>query len=261
MRGYLSAPGGDGGQIKIESRAELYRDPGETEEVFVETSGRAVSLGVSDVTVSRKKGDDAPIVVEPGAEYMEIHNEGNTNGVTVRTREEEMEVETGRLASIRRDAELSIGFNTELQLIVEREAKVEQNVVNEGDFDGDIVFGDQQNVDNRTNVGDDNVINRTDIGGDEPAEVGDDNVANRSTVGGDTASGDNTADGDTQDVQFCIECGTELPAEAVACYACGTSLEATAADTGPSSTETQQFCERHQRTYTDGVCPECRQER
>jgi hypothetical protein len=262
MKGYLSVAGTDSGRVRIDSRAKVYRDPADSEEIIVETDKKAIGLGVSDVTVSRKKGGEAPIVIEPSSEFIEVQNVGNTNGLTVKTRDDETEVEEGHLANVRRDAELSIGFNTELQLIVEREAKVEQNVVNHGE--GDVVLGDQRNIDNSTTVGDDNVINRTDIGGNDPADVGDDNVINRSEVGGNGANGDISSDhtsDDEQDTQFCTECGTELPAEAVACFACGKSLEVTRVDAETSATETRQFCEHHERTYTGSACPECGPER
>jgi hypothetical protein len=250
MKGYLSPLGTEGGSVKVESRTEIYRSSDDTEEILVETGGRTLSTGVSDVTVSRKKGGEAPIVIEPGREFIGIRNAGNANGITVRTRDEETEVEEGHLVNVSRDAELVLGFNAAFELVVERDARVE--VVNQGD--GDVVLGDQRNVDNSTTVGDDNVVNRSDIGGDEPGsgEIGDDNVVNRSRVGGDDRALEGEATGD--DTRFCTECGTELPAGAVACFACGAPLE----PDGGAEGETRGYCERHQRTYSGETCPVCR---
>jgi hypothetical protein len=252
MKGYLSVQRDDGGTVEIESRATIYRSAGDSEEILLETNGRTVGLGVSDVTVSRKKGGQAPVVIEPSEEFIRIKNEGNANGITVRTQEEETEVEEGYVANISRDAVFSLGFNAEFRLIVERDARVEQHVVNKGD--GDVVFGDQQNVDNSTSVGDDNVLNRSEVGGSEAAEIGDDNVLNRSSTGG---SAEDSSPGTTSDdeTQFCTECGTELPAGAVACFACGKSLK-----TDGGSAETRGYCKRHERTYTGETCPTCRDE-
>lgn len=98
---------------------------------------------------------------------------------------------------VERDATITVGLQTELELVVERAPDV-TNVYHEGS--GDVVAGDVTTVDRSTTVND-SVVNRSDIsadgrdGADGSADSGPttvtDSVVNRSTVGGaDDASGD-----------------------------------------------------------------------
>ena len=267
MRGYVSVDKSGQGQIPVDTRTEIYRDPGESERILAETDNQTIPLGVADVTVSRKKGDQAPVVIRPQSEFIEIRNNGNSNGVTVVSDGTTNDVAEGRVETVTRDAKISIGYQTELQLTIEREAKVEQNVVNKGE--GDVIMGD--NIDRSTSVGDDNVINRSDIGGQGSATVGDDNVVNRSDVGGpdraeqpssrraaaDGQGGASAAESESA-TQFCISCGTEIPTQVRYCPSCGHELEATGSSTDQQHTsDTQKFCEQHQRTYAGEHCPDC----
>ncbi|OVE82826.1 zinc ribbon domain-containing protein [Natronolimnobius baerhuensis] len=243
----------------------MYRDPERGEQVVAEVDGKVVPLGVADITVSRKKGDTAPVAFKPREERIEIHNNGNSNGITVTSKGMEREVANGRIETVSSDATISIGYQTTLQLTTERDAKF----VNTGD--GKIVVGE----DNSTTVGDDNVFNRTDIGGEEPAEVGDDNVFNRSSIGSesnpsDTISVNNQtstpepqpgSEETTSDTQFCIKCGSEISATALYCPNCGYDLGSNqpsepGGDTAPSETATKQFCQVHDLAYED-ACPHC----
>lgn len=264
MRGYVSVDSAEKGQIPVESRTEIYRDPGDTERILAETDGERIPLGVADVTVSRKKGSTAPVVIEPRDGKIEVRNNGNSNGVTVVSQGIERDVPEGHVETLDSDATIAIGYQTELQLRAEREAKVEQNVVHRGQ--GDVVMGDS--VDRSTTVGDDNVINRSDIGGDQPADVGDDNVINDSDVGGSGPSGTDSGSGGSQpagpdsgsagsngDTQYCINCGTQVAVTAAFCPSCGQNLGVeSGAETGG---DTQQFCQRHDLAYSGDVCPEC----
>lgn len=265
MKGYVSVDKSDQGQIPIDSSTEIYRDPGDSQHILAEWDDKTVPLGVSDVTVSRKKGNQAPVVITPRPEFIEIHNNGNSNGITVDADGKTRDVGEGRVETVRRDAEISIGYQTDLLLTIEREAKVEQNVVNNGQ--GDVVMGDS--IDKSTTVGDDNVMNRSDIGGQGGADVGSDNVVNRSDIGGSEASGaepsdhtaangqgkTSTADTDLE-TQFCISCGTEIPTEVRYCPSCGHEL-AESPTAGETTSETQNFCERHQQPYRGDQCPDC----
>lgn len=256
MRGYLSAANGekDGRRIPLDSPTELYREPEEHNRVVAESEGRVRPLGVADATVSRKKDGRAPVRLTPRSEFVEIRNDGNTNGVTVSTGGDEFEVEEGFVETVARDATISLGYRTTLRLTVEREASVEQNVVHRGD--GDVVVGDQKNVDRSTTVGDDNVINRSSIGESSSAEDGGGGSGSAPASGRDSrgAGPDTAADPapgprGTSSLTYCTDCGTKLVD--------GTCPECAAGGT----TDTKQFCERHERTYTGDACPECRQSR
>lgn len=213
MRGYLSVSSIESGRIPVESWTAIYRDPGETEQIIVETEDQTQDIGIADATVSRKKGSDIPIVIKPREDQIEIHNNCNSNGVTVVSEGEEHEIPQGYLETVSSDAEIIIGYHTELQLTTERDAKKQ-------------VIYDQS-----TNIGDDNIINRSDIGGQEPADMGDDNIVNRSDVGGEPTDSPDAKT--TQPVpetpddgmQFCIYCGTEINKQATFCSNCGENLE------------------------------------
>lgn len=229
MRGYLSPVNKEAGKISLDSRVELYRDPGDTEQLIARTSDGKQRLGIRDVTVSRLKDGTPPVVIEPRQSCIEIHNKRNTNGVTVASKNTERELEKGRTATVEDTATVTLGYQAKFRLTVEREAKTEFNI--QGSVTGDVVAGDQKNVDDRTQVVD-SVVNRSDIGGEGGAEV-DDSVVNRSDVGGEgEAEVDDGVNGSAA--------GGEEPM--------------------PSSTNTQKHCEKHQQVYTGDTCPKCRAE-
>ena len=256
MKGYLSPERTDSGAVPIESRAEIYRDPDRNQEVVVETETGIAPLGVADVTVSRKKGDDPPVVFVPQPESIEVRNRGNSNGVVVRTEGDTNDIEEGFSERVRRDAVIELGYQTQLRLTVERDARIEVS-------GGDYVAGNK--VDNSTAVND-SVVNRSDIGSGQ-AETDargsgdttvDDSVVNRSDIGSDsqnTTSGDapeSASETDTQNVcqthgitytgqtcpkcanesekdetKFCLYCGESIPAQARVCPQCGEELPET----------------------------------
>ena len=233
MRGYLSATDADGGRVPLDARTELYREAEENNRVVAETAGTVRPLGVADATVSRKQNGRAPVTLIPRTESVEIRNDGNTNGVTVTTGDDEFDVGEGFAETVARDATISLGYRTTIHLTVEREA----TVVHQGD--GDVVVGDQTNVDRSTTVGDDNIINRSEIG--EDAGRG-----GRRDADGGGDGGSTTDTGPT----YCTDCGTRLAGGV--CPEC---------DRGQDDGDTKQFCERHERPYTGDACPECRRSR
>ena len=223
MKGYLSPERTDNGAVPIESRTEVYRDPARDQEVVVETETGVAPLGIADVTVSRKKGDDPPVVFVPQPESIEVRNRGNSNGVVVRTEGDSHDIEEGFSERVRRDAVIELGYQTQLRLTVERDARIEVS-------GGDYVAGDK--VDNSTTVND-SVVNRSDIGPGQAGEDSrgddvtvDDSVVNRSNVGGDSQS---ATSGDAPETV--------------------------------SETDTQNSCQTHGITYTGPVCPKCEAER
>ena len=234
MRGYLSVTGMNSGTIPVEERVEIYRDPGDTEEVIAETPDNKHRLGVKDVTVSRKKNDTPPVVVQPRQSSIEIRNKQNTNGVRIVEDDEERELAEGRTVTVSDTTAITIGYQTRLRLTLKREARTEIDIG--GDVSGDIVAGDQKNIDASTRVVD-SVVNRSNVGGEEEAKV-DESVLNRSNVGDEQAgpSGNGSigsADGPPP----------------------GTSRDPSDSENG----DTQKHCQIHERMYTGEVCPECAQ--
>lgn len=242
MKGYLSPEHGGSGAIPLESRAEVYRDPNDGQEIVVETGTAVSPLGVADVTVSRKKGDNAPVVLRSHSESIEIRNQGNSNGVTVRTEGDTQEIDEGFSARVRRDAVIELGYQTELRLTVEREARVEVQ-------GGDYVAGDKTEVT-------DSVVNRSEIGTGQPAntpeadETGgtvDDSVVNRSQVG-------NGGRVDDSVVNRSNVGGT--PTEDTSASRDDPTGRSTSSGTDDHTT-TRNVCEVHQITYTGQTCPKC----
>lgn len=249
MKVYVSLDGGSAGEVALESRAEVYRDPDRGQEVAIETDGSVTHLGVADATVSRKQNGEAPVVLDPGSESVLVANGGNANGVTVRTEGDETAVEEGFGVRVSRDAVVEVGYQTTLQVTVEREAREEYVVQGDVDADGDVVMGDQTTVDESTTV-EDVVAKDLDVSGEGSAEVRD-AVASEMDVGGSADSAD-VDSGDTQRVcdvhgvaytgpecpecataepsgatgeqKYCLFCGESIPTVARVCPVCGEDL-------------------------------------
>jgi hypothetical protein len=226
----------------------VYRDPDRGQEIVAESDGDVVALGVADVTVSRRDEAGAPVVIVPREEQLEIENNGNANGVTVVSAGSRTEVATGRVESVTTDATISIGYRTDLQLQIERETRLEQNVVHQGE--GDVVLGDF--TDQSTTVGDDNVMNRTDIEGGTSGGESDrgDATAASADAGGTNRAGTEAATRDSSDATRCPDCGMETRPSDAYCSGCGRELAV-------DESNTQQFCQRHQLAYRGDTCPEC----
>lgn len=256
MKVYVSPEGGSAGEVPLASRAAVYRDPDRGQEVAIETDGRVTHLGVADATVSRRKGGEAPVVIEPRAESVVVRNEGNANGVVVHTEGDQTDVEEGFGVRVRRDAVVEVGYQTSLQVTVEREAREEYVIEGGVDADGDVVMGDQTTVDDSTTV-EDVVAKDLDVSGEGSAEVRD-AVASDMDVGSGTGAGAAASggvdDGDTRSVcsehgvtytgpdcpecatadattdrgsegeKYCLFCGESIPAVARVCPACGEDL-------------------------------------
>jgi len=217
MNGHISIPSSSKGDIPIESRVEIYRDPGETQQILVATDNEEVSLDIADPTVSRKKSDKAPVVISKTQAYLQIQNQANTNTVEVTTGSENYNIEQGQVKRVKRDAKISLGFRTNLILKVEQQAVTEVNVG--GDVSGDVVMGDS--VDKSTSVTD-SVVNRADIGSGKGACV-DDSAVNRSNLG-ESSSPQKFGVGGNETQQ---------------------------------SGQTQNYCHTHQQTYSGETCPDC----
>ena len=183
MRGYLSPIGAGTGQIPVDERTEIYRDP-EAEQnaaLVAEKEGRKISLGVSDVTVSRKKNGVPPVLLMPKENFIEVHNNNNANCVVVKTSSKKKEIDEGFVETIQTDAELCLGYNAEFRLTVETVAEVTKI----GNVEGDYVGGDKkvENVDQSTEVGSDAVVNRLNTHNDErEGVVGDEDIDDSDTV-------------------------------------------------------------------------------
>lgn len=240
MNGYLSVVGSESGAVRVDSTVEIYRDPDMSHEIVARTKGKVIPLGVQDITVSRLSGGSLPVVIEPRQSYIEISNGGNTNGVTVVSDEETVELDEGRTTRVNDVAKITVGYQTEFRLTVEREFKTEIEV--EGDVKGDFVAGDQKNVDQSTTV-DDSVVNRSSIDGEsddntDMTQPEDGNDPNDDTdtrnwcethdlfYTGDTCPecADEQQSLGTGKIKFCMFCGTEIPATASVCPDCGERL-------------------------------------
>lgn len=232
MRGYLSLAGTDDPtEIPVEDRVGLYRIQERNQQVFAEVADDLIPLGVSDPTVSRKK-DAAPVVIVARDEFLEVRNNGNHNPVRVdekATDALDQEVAEGTVATLKRDATVEIGYQTKLNLVVERSPRKEVNVRGEK-----VVMGDE--YDQSTTV-EDSVVNRSNIGGTgaRQADAGggaavEDSVVNRSNVGsaGDSSNAETAGGADTR-----------------------------GAGGDEAHTDTQGFCDVHDRTFEGEECPQC----
>jgi hypothetical protein len=212
----------------VDSRVEVYRDPEQSHGVYARKGTEPVHLGVSDGTVSRLKDEVPPVVIEPQGSCIEVHNRRNSNGVTVRSDGGGAELSTGTVETVSNKAEIVIGYQTTLVMTVERESKI--NI--KGSVDGDVIAGDQTNVDDSTRIVD-SVVNRSEVGDDGSGTV-EDSVVNRSEVGDD---------------------GSGTVEDSVV------NRSQVGSGSRSSGTDTKAHCERHSRVYSGEVCPECDAER
>lgn len=249
MRGYLSVPKGDSGRISVDSPVKIYRDSERDQEVIARTNQGEYELGVRDVTVSRLKDGTVPVIIAPRQSHIEIKNKCNSNGVTVVCDGDKTELDQGLATTVNDTAKITIGYQTKLRLRVEKEAKTEINVG--GDVSGDVVAGNQTNVDESTRVVD-SVVNRSEISGEGEAQV-DDSVVNRSQIDGNSqqtpsSEGDTrkcceihdliytgkmcpkcdtnqaSAEDQASETKFCLYCGRAIPVNATACPECHEEL-------------------------------------
>ena len=243
MRGHLWAKRANRAKVVVDSRVEVYRDPKQSHGVYARKGSEPVHLGVSDGTVSRLKDEVPPVVIEPQGSCIEVHNRRNSNGVTVRSDGGGAELSTGTVETVSNKAEIVIGYQTTLVMTVERESKI--NI--KGSVDGDVIAGDQTNVDDSTRIVD-SVVNRSEVGDDGSGTV-EDSVVNRSQVGsGSRSSGTDTkahcerhnrvysgevcpecdaerrSGAESTETRFCRHCGTEVSAVAAVCPDCKNRL-------------------------------------
>ncbi|MFB6151290.1 MAG: hypothetical protein ABEJ40_05735 [Haloarculaceae archaeon] len=225
MRGYLSVVGTESAEVPVESETEVYRDPGDTQEVLAAQGDEIYRLGVADATVSRKKNGTAPVVLNARDDCLEVRNRNNTNGVIVRTNRDETDIGEGHVERVRRDATIEIGYQTTLKLEVQRDARVEVR-------GGDYVAGNK--VENRTEVRD-SVVNRSEIG---------------------SATGDGAGKGSA------VKDGREVTVDdSVVNRSKVATADDGSADGAGSDSDTREYCEEHERTYTGEECPACRGDR
>lgn len=242
MKGYLSVENTDSGRVAIETRTEIYRDPENSQYITIETSEQKMTVDIADVTVSRKKNGKAPVVITPESECIEVRNEGNSNGIHVQTEGDQKEIGEGFSARIRRDAVLQIGYQTKLRLTVNREAREEYVIDGDVKANGDVVMGDQRNVDERTTVEDvvakelevdsdgsaevkDTVGNKIDTGENEKEDTQTQNICEEHGVYTGPVCPDcaevNDSEDESQSTKFCIYCGEPVPVSASSCSNCG----------------------------------------
>lgn len=224
------------GKVVVDSRVEIYRDPEQSHGVYARKEGEATHLGVRDGTVSRLRDETPPIVIEPYESYIEVYNRRNSNDITVQSDGGCTKLTTGNAETVSSDTEIEIGYQTTLVMTAEKETKVKQ--VFEGAVRGDVVAGDQTNVDDRTQVID-SVVNRSEIGDDGSGTV-EDSAVNRLQVGGSGRSSNSDTKKHCEKhnrvyaAETCPECRTAQPSgagptEAKFCRYCGAKIPAAAA--------------------------------
>lgn len=242
MRGYLSVTGAKTGRIPVDSEVEIFRDPEDSYAILARTPAGTNELGVSDVTVSRLKNGTAPIIIDPRQSCIEIKNQQNKNGVTVSCDGDVTELDEGYIVTVDDTATIDIGHQTELRLTVEREAKQEFNV--DGNV-GEFVAGNQQNIDNSTNL-EDVVTNRSHIG------------ATSDGPGNETVASDSTA-GDTgpTEVEDSIVQGSDIGGETHVDDSVVKDSDIGGASEHAESTDTQDHCQTHNIVYSGDECPKC----
>lgn len=127
MRAYLTPLGqvdDTSRQIDLEegARVGVYRDG---QQVVVETPDGREDLGVRDVTVSRRKGDEPPVSFTAVAGAVEIRNHPeSTNALTLRRRiGADRSIAPGETDRVTESCVVEVGFNAEIRLTIKEESK------------------------------------------------------------------------------------------------------------------------------------------
>lgn len=233
MRGSITAIDSSGGKVEFDSRLELYRSP-ENHQVIAEAGGESITLGLADVTVSRKTDDRSPVVIQAQESHFNIQNKGNSNGVVIESSEGKVELNQGQAKRVSETAEIRIGHNTSLRLspiqptqaisddIVEQSTSVSDSVINRSEIgtttstnseDTAIYSGSDKND---SNSPDD--TQTSSASKHEPSRVN--NV--------ETDSSNNTTvetDEEATEIKYCLYCGQEVSAQADYCPSCGEALD------------------------------------
>lgn len=126
MEAYLSPIGSDADDLRrivIEDSIGVYRDGND---VVATVKGEPLNLGIRDPTVSRIKNGSPPVRFYLRDGDAVVENAGNTNGVTIDTGVRTISVESGATRSLAQDCTIEIGFNTKLQLSIEKEEVTER---------------------------------------------------------------------------------------------------------------------------------------
>lgn len=126
MQAYLSPIGSDADDLRrivIDDSIGVYRDGND---IVATVEDQTLDLGVRDPTVSRMKDGSPPIQFDLNDERVLVRNAGNTNGVTIDTGIRSMSVEPGSRCEVTQDCTIEAGFNTELQLSIEKEEAEEK---------------------------------------------------------------------------------------------------------------------------------------
>jgi hypothetical protein len=121
MEAYLSPIGSDADDLRrivIEDSIGVYRDGND---IVATVEGQSLDLGIRDPTVSRRKDGSSPVQFFLQNGQAVIKNAGNTNGVTIDTGIRTISVDSGATRSLVQDCTVEIGFNTKLQLSIEKE--------------------------------------------------------------------------------------------------------------------------------------------
>lgn len=125
MRAYLTPLGqvdDTSRQIDLEegARVGMYRNG---QQVVVETPDGTEDLGVRDVTVSRKKGREAPVSFRAVGDAVEIRNHPeSTNALTIQRRiSGDRSVPPGERERVTESCVVGVGFNAEVRLTIKKE--------------------------------------------------------------------------------------------------------------------------------------------
>jgi hypothetical protein len=126
MEAYLSPIGSDADDLRrivIEDSIGVYRDGND---VVARIEDQTLDLGIRDPTVSRMKNGSPPVNFYLRNGQAVVENAGNTNGVTIDTGIRTISVDSGASRSLVQDCTIELGFNTKLQLSIEKEDTTER---------------------------------------------------------------------------------------------------------------------------------------
>ncbi len=138
MKGYLSLVREEGDEVQfvpIETKMGIYRDPDHGHEVFLETPEGHQELGFRDPTISSRRSHGPPIMINSTETKLLVHNVDNSNPITVRSLQYELELNRGEQESITDDCIIELGYSTEVLLTVEQ-TDPDSEMIDASDIEG-----------------------------------------------------------------------------------------------------------------------------
>jgi ribosome-associated translation inhibitor RaiA len=108
-------------RIPVDGPVGVFRRDNGRYDIVLETTDETIDLDIQDAAVSRKNGDNAPVLFSPDPQGLRIQNQTSKNAVSIKTRLGEQHVDQGEDIVVSDDCLIELGITTELRAAVEQQ--------------------------------------------------------------------------------------------------------------------------------------------